>query len=625
MTTVEGPTVEELFAPPTRAGATLSPDGTRIAFLAPRRDRLNVWVQALDASGADDGPPRCVTADETRSVVHFEWTPDPRWLLYTQDEGGDENHHLFRVDLDDPDAPAVDLTPYPGARVVTHHQPHGRPGTVLLIINARRLDQMDLVELDIATGALTVLAENPGAVLDWVVTPDREVFALVPGEGSALVLTRWTDGSAVAVLDGDDHPLGVAPLEPSADGGGVWLGAFTGDRLGVARLDLTTGRQTPVDSHPDLDVDAVRRSVAGMASPLIRHRRTGALLGVRYLGEKEVIHALDPHFADVLGKLEALSDGTVGNLSSDDEGRRWVVGFVHDRDPGVTWLYDHATGEARLLFRPFPHLDPQALAPMAPVTITARDGLPLPAYLTLPAVTEPASLVLLVHGGPWSREAWGYDPAVQLLAARGHAVLQVDFRGSVGHGRRHMQAAIGEFAGKMHDDLIDAADWAVAQGHADPDRLAIMGGSFGGYATLVAITTDPDRFAAAVDYVGVSDWENFLRTLPSFARPGLTNNFHRYLGDPEVPEQAAQLRARSPIHRVDRIRTPLLVAQGANDVRVVRAESDNVVAALRARGVDVEYLVKEDEGHGFLNPENQLDLYRAVERFFARHLQGVRS
>jgi dipeptidyl aminopeptidase/acylaminoacyl peptidase len=231
-------------------------------------------------------------------------------------------------------------------------------------------------------------------------------------------------------------------------------------------------------------------------------------------------------------------------------------------------------------------------------------------------------MVLVVHGGPWARDWWRYDPEVQLLANRGYAVLQVNFRGSTGFGKAFVRAAIGQFAGKMHDDLIDGVNWAVERGYADPDRVAIYGGSYGGYAALVGVTFTPDIFAAAIDYVGISDLANFMRTLPPMARPHLANNWHRFVGDPDDPEQLADMLARSPITRVDRIRTPLMVVQGANDSRVVQAESDNLVDALRARGVAVEYMVKGDEGHGFLNPENTIEMYRAVERFLAEHLGG---
>jgi dipeptidyl aminopeptidase/acylaminoacyl peptidase len=361
-----------------------------------------------------------------------------------------------------------------------------------------------------------------------------------------------------------------------------------------------------------------------LPSPFILSERTGELIGARYYGERQVIHALDPNFAAVLENLTKLSDGDLGGISSDDSGQRWVASFTHDRDPWATYFYDHSTGESRLLFRPYPNLNSDSLAPMTPVTITARDGLDLHSYLTLPVGVEPTDLplVLLVHGGPWSRDCWGFQPDVQMLANRGYAVLQVNFRGSTGYGKAFTKAAIGEFAGKMHDDLIDAVDWAVKQGYADRDKVAIFGGSYGGYAALVGVTFTPDVFAAAVDYVGISSLANFMRTLPNVARPFLANNWHLYVGNHNDPEQEADMLARSPITKVDQIRTPLLVVQGANDSRVVQAESDNLVEALRKRGVEVEYMVKEDEGHGFLNPDNQIDMYHAVERFLAEHLGG---
>ena len=290
----------------------------------------------------------------------------------------------------------------------------------------------------------------------------------------------------------------------------------------------------------------------------------------------------------------------------------------------MAWFYDHATGEKRRLGRPFPDLDPADLAPMVPVRLPARDGLELPGYLTLPVGVAPENLpmVLLVHGGPWSQDLWGFNPEVQLLANRGYAVLQVNYRGSVGYGRRHLTAAVGEFGRAMQDDLVDAVDWAVAQGYADPARVGIFGVSYGGYEVLRAITVTPGKFAAAVDYVGVSDLVAALRALPPFTRRYNANSWYRYLGDPEIPEQEAELTARSPITMVDRIRTPLLVAQGANDVRVPHAQSDRIVASLRERGVPVEYLLADDEGHGFENEENRLRLYRAIDRHLARHLGG---
>lgn len=615
--------VEDFFSPPTRAAATISPDGTTLAFLAPWKNRLNVWVEALDGTAEA----RCVTADDNRSVMHFEWTDDPRWLIYLQDTNGDENWHIHRVDLDDPHAAAVDLTPFPGAMAVPVREV--RNGMTTVMLNNRQATLFDVHELNIATGALRLIAENPGHVSGWLCSDAGDVFATSLTPDGDLELSRWdaATGSLLRIVtfEGSDYPVGIHPMVITPDGTGVWMGSNRHtDRTRLVRVDLTTGEETEVDSHPEFDVDP-RSSVSPiLPAPLIQNRRTGELLGVRYYGERQEIRALNPTFAEVLANLEKLSDGDLGRLSSDESGRRWVVGFNHDRDPGATYLYDHETGESRLLFRPLPHLEPDALAPMQPVRITSRDGLALQSYLTLPVGVEPKNLplVLTVHGGPWYRDSWGFDAGVQMLANRGYAVLQVNFRGSLGFGKAFLKAAVGEFAGKMHDDLIDGVNWAVEQGYADPDRVAIFGGSYGGYATLVGVTFTPDVFAAAVDYVGISDLANFMRTLPPIARPHLANNWHAYVGDPDDAEQLADMMARSPITRVDQIRTPLLVIQGANDVRVVQAESDNLVNALRARGVEVEYLVQTTEGHGAINPENIIEMYSAIERFFARHLGG---
>lgn len=610
--------VEDFFSPPERAGATISPDGTRLAYLAPWRNRLNVWVQDVD--GNDE--PRCVTADETRSVYFYSWTHDSRWLLYMQDSGGDEHWHVYRVDPDAPGTPALDLTPFPRVRA-SYELLKARPGKALVQHNARNAELVDAYELDIATGELTLLAENPGTVVNWIAGPGGDLFTNTLTAEGDVEISQWDSGNRtlrpIRVYEGRDYPLGIHPIAVSPDGTGIWLGSYQGsDRLRLARLDVTTGEESEVHSHPTLDLGAQ----LVLPSPFIISERTGELIGARYYGERQVIHALDDEFAEVLDALTKLSDGDLAGMSCDDSGQRWVVSFSHDRDPNATYLYDHATGNSRLLFRPYPHLDPAALAEMKPVTITARDGLDLHSYLTLPVgvPTENLPLVLLVHGGPWSRDCWGYQPDVQLLANRGYAVLQVNFRGSTGYGKAFTQAAIGEFAGKMHDDLIDAVDWAVKQGYADRDRVAIFGGSYGGYAALVGVTFTPDVFAAAIDYVGISSLPNFMRTLPDVGRRFLANNWNLYVGDPSDPQQEADMLARSPITRVDQIRTPLLVVQGANDSRVVQAESDNMVAALRARGVEVEYLVKEDEGHGFLNPDNNIDMYHAVEKFLAEHL-----
>ncbi|MBY8859822.1 S9 family peptidase [Nocardia sp. CA2R105] len=620
--------VEQFVADPEFSGASISPDGTRIAYLAPEYGRTNVWVRGVDE---DHDDAVCVTHDARRGIKTYHWTDDPRWLLYLQDTDGNEDWHLYRVDLDAPEQPAVDLTPMAAGSRVVGVEPIGPvPGSVFAWMNRRPMF-MDLFRIDVATGETiphlersepmgTFVVDRDGEAAFYVLQTDdgtHEFYAIDPGGERRLLGRRG----------GPEHPMGVLPTMATPDGEGLLIGDYQdSDDLRLVRIDRETGARTVIAA-----VDGHSLCTMGLVSPVLppivfTSRRTGEVIAARFVGDRPVIEVLDPHFAEVYAALSKLSDGVLHSVSSDESEQRWVATFVHDREPEVTWFYDHGTGASRILFRGYPDLDPAHLAPMTAVEFPARDGLSLHAFLTLPVGVTPQRLplVLLVHGGPWCHDTWTYSSLVQFLANRGYAVLQVNFRGSSGYGKRHITSAIGEFAGTMHDDLIDAAEWAVAQGYADPDRIGIAGGSYGGYAALVGVTVTPDYFAAAVDYVGISDLANFMRTLPAFVRPGMVNNWYRYVGDPEDPAQEADMLARSPITMVDRIRTPLLVAQGANDVRVVQAESDNIVGSLRARGVPVEYLVAQDEGHGFENPENQARLFRAIERHFAEHLGGRR-
>jgi dipeptidyl aminopeptidase/acylaminoacyl peptidase len=623
--------IETFFGDPEFSSASLSPDGTRIAYLAPLRGRRNIWVRDVDQDHADAAP---VTHDARRGITTYYWTDDPDFLLYLQDTDGDEQWHLYRVDLRNPELPAVDLTPMEsGSRVFAVDPETTVPGTVVAWMNPRPLF-VDVFRIDVATGATTPLVERTDPTETFLVDrtgratwylakdPDgtHEVYAVDPDTGDRRLLHR---------MGGPEHPLGVFVL-PLPDGSGALLGDYQdpegrdGDDLRLVRLDRETGERTVVAAVDGHSLDTLSAAADTLPSTVFASRRSGEVIAARFTGDRPTVVPLDPHFAEVQTALQELDDGVLGWVSSDVSGQRWIATFIHDRDPGTTWFYDHATGDARVLFRAQADVDPADLAPMTAIRFPARDGLPLHGFLTLPVGVAPENLplVLLVHGGPWMHDTWGYTRAVQFLANRGYAVLQVNFRGSTGYGRRHLTAAIGEFAGRMHDDLIDAVDWAVARGYADPDRVAIAGGSYGGYAALVGVTVTPQKFAAAVDYVGISDLANFLATLPPFVRVNMTNNWIAYVGDPDDPEQLADMRRRSPITMVDRIRTPLLVAQGANDVRVVQAESDNIVAPLRERGVPVTYLVADDEGHGFDNPENQIMLFRAIERHLAEHLGG---
>lgn len=602
--------LHQLFDNPERAGARLSPDGRTISYLAPRDGVLNIFVRSRD--GDHDRP---VTDDRDRGVRSYFWSRDGRYILFVQDQGGNENYRVYAVDPSHPDR-VRDLTPFDGVRAGIVAAPRATPRHVLVSLNLRDRSVFDVYRLSLSTGRLLMAARNPGDVIGW--TADRTgalraAYAQTP-DGDYEIRVRDDENApwrSVASFANEDkgYVFGFTP-----DGGSLWIGtARDADLIRLVRLDVATGEQTVVDEDAEADL-----------SGPVTSDRTGELLAAFYVRDRTEVHPFDERFARDWEAVRRLHPGDPVITGQDADESSWIVAFDDDRDPGGTYLFDRGTGESRFLYRSRPWLDPEVLAPMTPVRITSRDGLTLHSYLTLPVGVDHRSLplVLVVHGGPWSRNAWGYDAEAQFLANRGYAVLQVNYRGSTGFGKAFTHAAEREFAGKMHDDLIDAVNWAVAEGYADPARIGIYGGSYGGYAALVGVTFTPDVFAAAVSYVGPSSLVTLARSFPAYWRPLLASTWFRYVGDPEDPDDLADMERRSPLNHVDRITTPLLVIQGANDPRVTKQESDQIVAALRGRGVDVEYIVKHDEGHGFVKPENRMDAYGAIERFFARHLGG---
>ncbi len=598
------------FDNPERALARLSPDGSRMSWLAPRDGVLNVWVG--DATGGDARP---ITNDDHRGIRSYAWSRDGRYVLYSQDEGGDENTHVYAVDPDKPDH-ARDLTPFPGVRAGLVALPRSTPREILVSLNLRDRSMFDAYRLRLASGRLELVGENPGDVIGWVADRAgrvRGAYSQTP-EGDYRVMARADEADALELVAEYDNEDGGAPYGFTADGEGLWVSSARGvDLKRLVRLDIATGAETVVDEDEVVDI----------GGPIISDK-TGELLGAAYVRDRLQVSVHDERFGRDFARLRELHHGDPRISGQDAQERRWVAAFDDDRDPGATYVFDRATGDGELLFRSRPWLDPATLAPMEPVVIRSRDGFDLYSYLTRPidGPRDGLPMVLVVHGGPWARDSWGYDAEAQFLANRGYAVLQVNYRGSSGFGKRFMHAAEREFAGKMHDDLIDAVAWATESGVADPARVGIYGGSYGGYAALVGATFTPDVFAAVVSYVGPSSLVTLVRSFPAYWRPFLASTWFRYVGDPEKPEDVEDMLRRSPLERVDRIQAPLLVIQGANDPRVTQQESDQIVAALRERGVDVEYIVKDDEGHGFARPENRLDAYAAMERFFAKHLGG---
>ena len=603
--------LEHFYDDPERAAARVSPDGRRLAWVAPADGPLNVWVAPVAG-----GEPVQVTDDRDRGVRSYSWSRDGARILYLQDTGGDENDHLFASDLDRPGEPDRDLTPFDGVKVGVVDVPRGDPDHVLISTNRRDRGLFDVERLSLATGDIELVAENPGNIMGWLTDRQghlRAAFAQTP-TGDHQVLIRETEDQPFRVLAEYANEDSGAPYAFSADGRQLYVGsARDSDLVRLVTLDVATGEERVIDADEEADLGA----------PIISDR-TGELLGAAYRRDRIVLHTFDEAFGRDWEQVRQIHPGDPMIGSTDDAETLWTVAFDDDRDPGATYLFDRRTGESRLLFRSRPWLDPTILAERTPVKITSRDGLVLRSYLTLPVGVEPVGLptVLYVHGGPWARDSWGWEPTAQFLANRGYAVLQVNYRGSTGFGKAFTHAAEREFAGKMHDDLIDGVNWIIGEGIADPKRVAIYGGSYGGYAALVGATFTPDVFAAAISVVGPSNLVTLVRSFPPYWRPLLAGTWFKFVGDPDDPDDLKDLEARSPINKVDQITAPLMVLQGANDPRVKQHESDQIVEALRARGVPVEYIVKEDEGHGFVKPENRMDVYRAVEQFLATHLGG---
>ena len=600
--------LKDFFDNPKISGAAISPDGRRLAFLSPENNRLNIWVCDI---GSDLASAKAITHDKTRGITQYVWTRDGSYILFEQDQGGDENFHLYRTDPSDPTAKAIDLTPGDGVRAQIIDLPRERPSEAVVATNARDKRYFDAYEIDIASGRSSLLEKNPGDVDAWFtdgngiiracaaqVGTETEIRVRDLGSGPFRVLARYSDEESVSI-----H--GFSP-----DGSFLYISSARGSNTErLATLDLKTGKETVIDEDPEYDL-----------SEVVISDQTNDLLGVAYNRDRLTYKALEEQFARDLSVLEKVHDGEIHFRSSTRDEKLWIIAYDSPNDPGATYLYDRETGKAQFLYRPRPWLPCDALADMKPIKFQSRDGLTIHGYLTLPkgAAAKNLPTVLIVHGGPWARDNWGYDAETQFLANRGFAVLQINYRGSSGYGKRFLHAGDREWGGKMLDDLVDGAEWAVSQGFADRDRLAIYGGSYGGYATLAALAFRPKVFACGIDYVGISNLLTFMSTIPPYWDT-FRDIMYKRVGNPEIDREF--LLSRSPLFAADKIEAPLLVAQGYNDPRVNHAEAEQIVYALKAKGSPVEYLVKMDEGHGFENPENRMEFYEKMEAFLKTHLQ----
>jgi dipeptidyl aminopeptidase/acylaminoacyl peptidase len=601
-----------LFGNPERISPRLSRGGNRLAWIAPHGGVLNVWVAPMAPEGVDWAGARVVTEDTDRGIRAFGWAHDDRHLLYVQDTGGDENWRLYDVDLDT--MQRRDLTPFDGvqARIVAADRKF--PTQVLIGLNRRDAKLHDVYRLDLVTGELTLEVPNPGWI-GWVADAQLVVRAALQPQPDAGYVVQVRDGQEadwrpLLTVGGDDAP-GTRLIAFSEDGGSLLATTSVGANTArLVRIDVATGGMQVLAEDPEADVGGVR------VHPDTRNPEIAICVKDRaeYL-------VLDGAVAADLAAIRALHRGDPVFHGADDANATWLVGFTNDTGPVPFYAYDRATRTGRFLFEHQPELSRYQLAPMEPFRFTARDGMVIHGYLTFPPGADRRGLptVLYVHGGPQARDVWGFDSRAQWMANRGYLCVQVNFRGSTGYGKAFVTAADREWGGRMHDDLIDAVAHVTGQGWADPARVAILGGSYGGYAALVGAAFTPDVFCCAVDLCGPSNLKTLIETIPPYWAP-VVASFHRRVGDPA--KDAEFMWSRSPLSRVSDIRIPLLIGQGANDPRVKQAEAEQIVAALKQAGIEHEYMLFPDEGHGLAKPENRLEFYAAVERFLARHLGG---
>ena len=597
-------TLEDFFRNSERSGYQISPDGNYFSFLAPYEDRMNIFVQRI---GSEDTVR--LTSETARSVAGYMWATNER-ILFMKDTAGDENYQLYGVNLDGSDLRAY--TAFPGVRTTLIDDLEDIPNEVIIGMNKRQAEIFDPYRLNLETGELTQLAENPGNWQSYMTDHEgklRVVTAIVDGVNTQ-ILYREHEAEEFRPVLTTNFKESVDFMEFTPDNRLVYAATNLGrDKVALVLMNPATCEELEqLYAHDQYDVSSISYS-----------RKRKKLLAVYCQGHKDPIrHYFDDEEAAFREHLRSFFTGRrFGITATDKEEQKYLIYVGSDRTRGRYYFYDRAVGSPVLLTELAPWLAEEDMVAMHPVTYTSRDGLTIEAYLSLPHPYTPETakalpVVVHPHGGPWARDSWGYSAEVQFLCNRGYAVFQMNFRGSTGYGRKFLEASYKQWGQAMQDDITDGVNWLIAQGIADAKRIAIYGGSYGGYATLAGLCFTPDLYACGIDYVGVSNLLTFMQTIPPYWRP-LLEMMYEQVGDPE--KDLEMLRAYSPALQAHLIKAPLFIAQGANDTRVNKAESDQMVAALRARGVEVEYMVKDDEGHGFHNQENRFDFYRAMERF----------
>jgi dipeptidyl aminopeptidase/acylaminoacyl peptidase len=598
--------MKDFFRNPTKVAYILSPNGEYLAFMQPWESRLNLFVEKIGSGKATR-----VTSAKERDIAGYAWKGDNR-LVYIQDTGGDENYRLYAVGIDGSNP--KDLTPFEKVRAQIIDRLEQNENEILVGLNKRMPQVFDVYRINVNTGEMQMIAENPGNYTGWATDWDGKLRIASTTDGvNSTLLFRNTEADKFAPLVTTSFKETIAPLLFTPDNKQLYVATNIGrDKTAIVKYDVENKKELEkIFEHSEVDVTS-----------LLSSRKRRAITGVSFTTDKPQYHFIDKQRADLQKDLERRLPGYEVRLSGcNREEDKCLVRTFTDRSLGAYYFYDLKSKDFRKLADVSPWLNEQDLAPMKPIKYQSRDGLTIHGYLTLPKGVPARNLPVVVnpHGGPWYRDTWGFNPEVQFLANRGYAVLQVNFRGSTGYGRKFWEASFKQWGKTMQDDITDGVHWLIKQGIADQKRIGIYGGSYGGYATLAGLVYTPDLYAAGVDYVGVSNLFTFLKSIPPYWKPYL-EMLHEMIGHPEKEKDL--LTAASPVFHSDKIKVPLLIAQGANDPRVNKAESDQMVEALKKRGIEVPYIVKNNEGHGFANEENRFEFYRAMEEFLGKHLGG---
>jgi dipeptidyl aminopeptidase/acylaminoacyl peptidase len=596
--------LEDFFKNPKRTSFEISPDGKHLAFLKSWQNRLNVYVQKVD----DDKAVR-ITHSIHRDIMWFGWANDRR-IAYIQDKEGDENWQAYAVDIDGTNFLA--LTPFNGVTVRLVDGLEEDDNHALIALNRRDKRIFDVYLLNVNTAELKLVAENPGNITRWVTDNDGKLRVAVATDGvHKTLLYRKTESERFKEIITTDFKNRIRPLFFTFDNRFLYVSSNVNrNTIAIYKYDIENGKHLElIYEHPQVDVYRLMRS-----------KKRKVITGVGYITSKHHFYFFDEKrkkFQEMLEQRFPVHEVFISNHSKDET--KMVIRTYSDRSLGAYFYYDHLHKKFKKLADVSPWIDENNMAAMQPIQYSSRDGLTIHGYLTLPKGVAPQNLPLVVnpHGGPWARNRWRFDPQVQFLANRGFAVLQVNFRGSTGYGKAFWQAGFKEWGKKMLDDVTDGVHWLIKEDIADPERIGIYGASFGGYTALAGLAFTPDLYACGVDYVGISNIFTWLNSIPAYWEPA-RQMFYEMVGDPEKDKDL--LRAASPLFHAGKIKAPLFVAQGANDPRVKKAESDQIVEAVKKHGIKVQYMVKDNEGHGFRNEENRFEFYRAMEDFFAKHL-----